>query len=128
VKEDYKCRQKSTYDHLIKNGLSENEATYVVNKISNAIRQCGDRDCCNDFKISVAGKNDENYKNTQDTVNFYRENFDNIKSEIEKELDKFEVNKKYETKAYINFKNEFIVEFIPKPLHIKISKKMDNKS
>jgi hypothetical protein len=63
MNKDYKYQQKSTYVRLIEQGLSENEASYVVNKISNAIRQCGDKDCCDNFRLSVDGKNDENYNN-----------------------------------------------------------------
>jgi hypothetical protein len=62
MNEGYQYQQKVVYEYLIKQGLSENEASYVVNKISNAIRQrVVDRDCCDNFRISVNGKNDGKY-------------------------------------------------------------------
>lgn len=60
MNEGYRYQQKVVYEYLIKQGLSEAEASYVVNKISNAVRQRNDINCDN-FRISVDGQNDENY-------------------------------------------------------------------
>jgi len=46
---------------------------------------------------------------------------EDIKIEVKKVLDKFEVKKRYKTKTYINDRKEVTIEFMPLPQHIKIS-------
>ncbi len=58
---NYKYWQRWAYEALPKHGLSESEITYVINRISNAVKKYDDG-CLHNFRISVNGDNDEGYK------------------------------------------------------------------
>lgn len=50
------------YNYFKDQGLSDSECKYMVNKISNAIRQTGDIVCCDNFRFSINGNNDKSYE------------------------------------------------------------------
>lgn len=61
MNKNYKWGHETLYKYFIEEGLTESEATYLINKISNSIRQCGDIHCCDNFRFSINGNNEEDY-------------------------------------------------------------------
>ena len=59
---NYELEHRQIYEYLINEGLTEKEAKYVIDKISNAIRSCGDTANCDNFRFSIDGNNDELYE------------------------------------------------------------------
>lgn len=49
-------------EHLVSLGLTTSQAIYVTNIVSNAIRKCGDRWCCDNFRFSINGNHDKKYE------------------------------------------------------------------
>lgn len=62
MREGYEIYHEILYKKLVEYGLSNLEAAYVVNVVTNKVRSCGDTSCCDNFRISVDGKQDERYE------------------------------------------------------------------
>lgn len=54
------------FNYLLKSGLSVEQSDYVINRISNRVRQRGDVNCCDNFRISVNGTQDKLYEELRD--------------------------------------------------------------
>lgn len=55
----YGLGHKQVYNDLKSRGLTDSESKYVVNKLTNALRSCGDLHCCDNFRFSVNNDNDK---------------------------------------------------------------------
>lgn len=62
MKEGYEIFHTILFQKMIECGLSESESAYVINVLTNKIRSCGDTSCCDNFRFSVDGKQDELYE------------------------------------------------------------------
>lgn len=61
MNEHYLVEHRWIFNYLVENGISEKEAEYVVNRITNFIRQL-DRHCCDNFRFSINGSNEDHYE------------------------------------------------------------------
>ena len=61
MNENYRFEHRWLFNYLIKHGISEKEAEYAVNRITNSIRQL-DKYCCDNFRFSINGENADQYE------------------------------------------------------------------
>lgn len=59
--EGYKWEHETLYKILKNKNLKHSEIVFVINKVSNAIRRCGDLVCCDNFRFSINDENDKEY-------------------------------------------------------------------
>lgn len=62
-----KWEHQTIFKYLTDNSLTEVEATFIINRISNAVRQCGDTNCCDNFRFSINDNNEEGYEAMRDS-------------------------------------------------------------
>lgn len=64
MNEKYCFEHRWLFNYLIKHGISEKEAEYVVNRVTNSIRQL-DKYCCDNFRFSINGENADQYESVR---------------------------------------------------------------